>query len=57
MEQVCRVGEKKNMWEDSIKEWTILNIAAFQKAMNGRVKWREIGHPDAIRDLLVTSGG
>ena len=35
-------ADRKKMWEDSIKEWTGLEFAKSQRAVENREKWRKV---------------
>ena len=37
-----RQGRQKKRWEDNIKEWTGLEFAKSQGAVENRVKWRKL---------------
>ena len=37
-----RQGGQKNRWEDNIREWTGLEFAKSQRAMENREKWRKL---------------
>ena len=37
-----RQGRQKKRWEDNIKEWTGLNFAKSQRAVENREKWRKL---------------
>ena len=35
-------GGQKKRWEDNIKEWTGLDFAKLQRAVDNREKWRKL---------------
>ena len=37
-----RQGRKSKRWEDNIREWTGLNFAKSQRAVENREKWRKL---------------
>ena len=37
-----RQGRQKKRWKDSIREWTGLEFAKAQKAVENREKWRKL---------------
>ena len=37
-----RQGRQKKRWEDNIREWTGLEFAKSQRAVENRDKWREL---------------
>ena len=37
-----RQGRQKNRWEDNIREWTGLEFAKSQRAVENREKWRKM---------------
>ena len=37
-----RQGRQKNRWEDNIREWTGLEFAKYQRAVENREKWRKL---------------
>ena len=37
-----RQGRQKKGWEDNIREWTGLEFAKSQKAVENREKWRKL---------------
>ena len=37
-----RQGRQKKRWEDNIREWTGLELAKFQRAVEKREKWRNL---------------
>ena len=37
-----RQGRQKKRWEDIIREWTGLEFAKFQRAVENREKWRKV---------------
>ena len=37
-----RQGGQRKRWEDNIREWTGLEFAKFQKAVENREKWRKL---------------
>ena len=37
-----RQGRQRKRWEDNIREWTGLEFAKFQKAVENREKWRKL---------------
>ena len=37
-----RQGRQKKRWQDNIREWTGLEFAKFQKAVENREKWRKL---------------
>ena len=37
-----KAGESKKKWEDNIKEWTGLEFAKAQRAVENREKWRKL---------------
>ena len=53
-----RKGRQKKRWEDNIREWTGLEIAKSQRAMENRGKWKKLvakssvvpKHPLWLRD-------
>ncbi len=42
---------QKKRWEDNIREWTGLDFATSQRAVEDRTKWREIVRTAAIEEL------
>ena len=36
-----RQGRQRKRWEDNIREWTCLEFAKFQRAVENREKWRK----------------
>ena len=38
-----RQGRRRKRWEDSIREWTGLEFAKSQRAVEKREKWRKLG--------------
>ena len=39
---VRRQGRQRKRWEDNIREWTGLEFAKFQRAVENREKWRKL---------------
>ena len=37
-----RQGRQRNRWEDNIREWTGLEYAKSQRAVENREKWRKV---------------
>ena len=37
-----RQGRQRKRWEDNIREWTGLEFAKFQRAVENREKWRKL---------------
>ena len=37
-----RQGRQKKRWEDNIREWTGLEFAKYQRAVENREKWRKL---------------
>ena len=37
-----RRGRQENRWEDNVREWTGLEFAKFQRAVENRAKWRKL---------------
>ena len=37
-----RQGRQRKRWEDSIREWTGLEFAKSQRAVENRAKWRKL---------------
>ena len=37
-----RQGRQRNRWEDNIREWTGLEFAKSQRAVENREKWRKL---------------
>ena len=37
-----RQGKQRKRWEDNIREWTGLEFAKFQRAMENKEKWRKL---------------
>ena len=37
-----RQGRQKKRWEDNIREWTGLEFAKFQRAVENREKWKKL---------------
>ena len=37
-----RQGRQRKRWEDNIREWTGLEFAQFQRAVENREKWRKL---------------
>ena len=37
-----RQGRERERWEDNIREWTGLEFAKFQRAVENREKWRKL---------------
>ena len=38
-----RQGRERERWEDNIREWTGLEFAKFQRAVENKQKWRKLG--------------
>ena len=41
-EEVGRQGRQRKRWEDNIREWTGLEFAKSQRAVENRKKWRKL---------------
>ena len=39
-----RQGRQRKRWEDNIREWTGLEFAKSQRAVENREKWRKLQH-------------
>ena len=37
-----RQGRQRKRWEDNIREWTVLEFAKSQRAVENREKWRKL---------------
>ena len=37
-----RQGRQRKRWEDNIREWTVLDFAKSQRAVENREKWRKL---------------
>ena len=44
-------GRQKKRWEDNIKEWTGMDFAKSQRAVENRAKWREIVAKSSVAPL------
>ena len=42
MKRGRRQGRQKKRWEDNIREWTGLEFAESQRAVENREKWRKL---------------
>ena len=40
--------KKKKRWEDNIREWTGLEFAKFQRAVEDREKWRKLAVKSSV---------
>ena len=55
-EEVGRQGRQRKRWEDNIGEWTGLEFAKSQRAVENREKWRKLvasvvpQRPSRLRD-------
>ena len=43
-----RRGRQKKMWEDNIREWTGLEFAKSQRALENREKWRKLAVKSSV---------
>ena len=43
-----RQGRQRKRWEDNIREWTGLEFAKSQRAMENREKWRKLVAKSAV---------
>ena len=37
-----RQGRQRKRWEDNIRDWTVLEFAKSQRAVENRVRWRKL---------------
>ncbi|KAI0210308.1 Serine-protein kinase ATM [Lamellibrachia satsuma] len=47
-----RRGRQKKRWEDNIKEWTGMEFADSQRAVENRETWRELGRMQAAVNMI-----
>ena len=43
-----RHGRQRKRWEDNIREWTGLEFAKSQRAVENREQWRKVGAPTTL---------
>ena len=43
-----RQDRQRKRWEDNIREWTGLEFAKFQRAVENREKWRKLGAKSSV---------
>ena len=43
-----RQGRQKKRWEDNIREWTGLEFAKSQRAVENREKWRKLDAKSSV---------
>ena len=48
-----RQGKQRKRWEDNIREWTGLEFAKFQRALESREKWRKLVAKSSVVPLAV----
>ena len=48
MEGGRRQGRQRKRWEDNIREWTGLEFAKSQRAVENREKWRKVVAPTTL---------